>query len=244
MMQLPLKIVWPEVPGFETFVAGNNDGALKAVRALSLRRGVPILLHGMAGTGKTHLLQAAVRSAFQDGQRGVLISFANCASTPPPTDLVVGFDEIAVLAFDEYEMACADRRWAEALIRLIDRRQVDNKVLLFGGRKAPSALPSDTMPDLRSRFAGCAIFGLRPLSEMDQREALKRHARARGLVLDDNVVNFMFHRLPRDLSNMIFVLERLSTASLSKQRRLTVPFVQDCLASIPNLHHSPDKSDT
>lgn len=241
MMQLPLTIGWPQVPGFETFIAGNNQDALEAVRALSSRGKIPILLHGTAGTGKTHLLQAAVHASFRSGQKGALISFANYRSLPPPAELFDCLDELSILALDEYEIACVNQQWAEALIRLIDRRRVDGKALLFGGRKPPSALPSDTIPDLRSRLAACAVFGLRPLSEMDQRRALKSHARARGLTLDDKVINFMFHRLPRDLSSMVFILESLSTASLSTQRRLTVPFVQNCLASMPQLHRSPGK---
>lgn len=238
MIQLPLNIGWSQVPSFETFASGNNEDALQTVHTLSLHGGVPVLLHGMPGTGKTHLLQAAVRAAEEAGRRSVHISLADCISRSVSHELTTDFDEIAVLALDDYESACTDRKWAEALIRLIDRRRTDGQALLFASRRSPSALPSDTMPDLRSRLAACAVFCLRPLTEMNQREALKRHARARGLALDDNVVNYMIHRLPRDLSTLISILESLSTVSLSTQRRLTVPFVQEWLSSMPHsIHH-------
>lgn len=244
MIQLPLKIGWPQVPSFETFAPGDNEDALQAMRAFSVHGGVPILLHGVAGTGKTHLLQAAVGAACQAGHRGAHLSLADCLSSSPSPELLFGFDDVPVLALDEYEAVCSDRKWAEALIRLIDQRRIDGQALMFAGRKAPLALHSDTMPDLRSRLAACAVFSLRSLSELNQREALRRHARARGLTLDDHVINFILHRLPRDLPTLICVLEGLSATSLSTQRRLTVPFVQNWLASTPHFLRYKARSGT
>lgn len=64
MQQLPLDISPPEAPGFDNFVAGANAEALASVRSLAagtLRESI-VYLWGEAGSGRSHLLQAAQRA--------------------------------------------------------------------------------------------------------------------------------------------------------------------------------------
>jgi len=65
MEQLPLEITRPPEPTLENFIPGANAEALARVRALaegSLGECV-VYLWGAAGTGRSHLLQAARRAA-------------------------------------------------------------------------------------------------------------------------------------------------------------------------------------
>ena len=64
MQQLPLDISPAQVPAFDNFVAGGNAEALAAVRALAagtLRESI-VYVWGEAGSGRSHLLQAAQRA--------------------------------------------------------------------------------------------------------------------------------------------------------------------------------------
>jgi DnaA family protein len=61
MQQLPLDISPPEAPAFDNYIAGANAEALASVRALAagtLRESI-VYLWGEAGSGRSHLLQAA-----------------------------------------------------------------------------------------------------------------------------------------------------------------------------------------
>ena len=63
MQQLPLGISAPAQPSFDNFVAGRNAEALARVRELAegaLREHI-VYLWGDAGSGRTHLLRAAVQ---------------------------------------------------------------------------------------------------------------------------------------------------------------------------------------
>ena len=237
LQQLPLAIGWRHVPAFDTFSPGENSLVLDAVRTLALSNGTPVLIYGGAGSGKTHLLQAATRTAHQAGRRSAYLPLGDGGNLSP--EVTDGLDDISVLALDECESICMDRRWAEALIRLIDHRNLAGGGLLLACRLAPTALSSRMLPDLRSRLSAFTVFHLKPLADADRRDALQRHANALGLRLDDNTADFMIHRLPRDLPSLVAALERLSVASLGTQRRLTVPFVQQFLL-VQNARESPN----
>jgi DnaA family protein len=64
MQQLPLAISPPAEPDFDNFVAGANEEALARVRELAagtLREAV-VYLWGEPGSGRSHLLRAALRA--------------------------------------------------------------------------------------------------------------------------------------------------------------------------------------
>ena len=64
MHQLPLEISQPAAPAFDNYVAGSNAEALASVRDLAcgaLREAI-VYLWGEAGSGRSHLAQAAARA--------------------------------------------------------------------------------------------------------------------------------------------------------------------------------------
>lgn len=54
-------------------------------------------------------------------------------------------------------------------------------------------------------------------------------ARARGIELDDSVLDWLFARYARDLGALLDLLDRLDQASLAAQRRVTIPFLREVL---------------
>jgi DnaA family protein len=71
---------------------------------------------------------------------------------------------------------------------------------------------------------------VQPLAELDQIAALRLHAQQRGIELPDDVANFLLRRLPRDMHSLCDFLDELDLASLTAQRRITVPFVSHILS--------------
>jgi DnaA family protein len=60
-------------------------------------------------------------------------------------------------------------------------------------------------------------------------QILTLRAHERGLDLPDDTAQYLLRRCPRDLPGLMALLERLDSAALSAQRRLTVPFVKAVL---------------
>jgi DnaA family protein len=61
-MQFVLDLAPPAEPDFDNFVAGPNAEALAAVKALAAGEESIVYLWGEAGSGRTHLLRAALRA--------------------------------------------------------------------------------------------------------------------------------------------------------------------------------------
>lgn len=216
--QLPLPVQLRETASFETFHAGPNAEAVKALEALT----GPVLLFGPEASGRTHLLQAAARR-----HRAAYLPLADLRHYGP--EALQGYEAHGPVCVDDLEAVADDRDWCLTLLRLIDRWRTDGKAYVFAAEAPPERLRL-ALPDLRTRLAACSVIGLRPLQDEDRRELLQERSRARGLEMPPEVSRWLLHTHARDTASLLEALEQLDRAALSAKRRLTLPFVQSVLA--------------
>ncbi len=88
------------------------------------------------------------------------------------------------------------------------------------------------LEDWRSRAAACVVYQVQGLDEAGRAEALRLRAAQLGLQLPQETSEYLLRRMPRDLNSLYDLLDQLDRASLSAQRRLTVPFIRDALESL------------
>jgi DnaA family protein len=100
--------------------------------------------------------------------------------------------------------------------------------MLFSADKPPAQLGIG-LPDLRSRLGACTQFAIKPLDDAERRAVLREQAAARGIGLDEAVLDWLFARYARDLAALLDLLDRLDQASLAAKRRITVPFLREFL---------------
>lgn len=225
--QLALAVQLRDSAELALFHPGPNAEALHAVsRASHGEAPHRLLLQGPSGCGRTHLLQGAVRNASRLGRRSAYLPFAE---RPESTEILDGYGGFDLLALDDVDAVIGNRDWAIALARLLDVTRTQDRTVLIATSQPPDLLDI-ALPDLRTRLAASAVFALKPLEDEDRRLLLQQRARARGLELADGVADFMVRRLPRDGSSLMQALDLLDRASLTAQRRLTLPFVQAALA--------------
>nr|WP_240151758.1 DnaA regulatory inactivator Hda [Oleiagrimonas citrea] len=225
--QLPLALRWPRRQRFEHFHAGENAAAVAAVqRAVEGGEAPWIYLAGPAGSGKTHLLAAACQAASEAGKRVQYLPLR--ALRGPAERAIRGSGGCDLLALDDVDALAGQREAEHALFDLYNRCRAEGATLLFAGNEPPSQLPL-TLPDLRSRLGMCTLAMLRPLSEAERRDVLRTRAQARGIELDDAVLDWLFVHHARDLGALGELLEDIDRASLAAKRRVTVPFVRQLL---------------
>jgi len=224
--QLPLALRWPRRQRFEHFHAGANAAALAAVRTLAVEADAPwIYLHGAAGSGRSHLLLAACQAATAAGRRAQYLPLASITDRAAALRGVAGSE---LLALDDLGAIAGDPDAEHALFDLYNRTRSDGGALLFAAAMAPAELGVE-LPDLRSRLGACTRFALKPLDDDERRAVLHAQAAARGIELDDSVLDWLFARYARDLGALLDLLDKLDQASLAAQRRVTIPFLRDFL---------------
>jgi DnaA family protein len=225
MQQLPLSMRLRDSARFENFVPGANAEVCELLAAPPGTASPRVLwLWGRAGTGKTHLLQAACAAA---GERGLAAAYVDLPQAPA-SGFLDGCETLDLVCLDGLDAVAADREWNAAVFRLHTLLQDGAGRLVVASASPPASLPL-VLPDLRSRLLAASVHQLAEPAEAEQCEALQRRAAARGLELADEAALYLVHRLPRDMHSLFAVLDELDVASLVAQRRLTLPFLRAAL---------------
>jgi DnaA family protein len=231
MAQLPLALALPDHARFETFVAGANRSALEHVRAVAAGEPDKLWLFGPAASGKTHLLQAACCSAALAGKRAMYLALREEFATEPT--ILGGLENLDLLALDRVEQAAGEEAWERELFVLLTELAARRTGLIVAARTPPAA-SGFRLRDLASRAAGMVSYRLAPLDDRDRLDALLARAAERGLEIDEGAAEYLLNRVDRDMAALGRWLERLDHASLAEQRKVTIPFIRELLASVPS----------
>lgn len=225
--QLGLAVALPDPQDFEHFHAGPNLAAVATLRALlEPEAHAALLLHGPAGSGKSHLAKALLKDAEEARLPAAMVAGEALAGT-----LATGarrLEILPLLCIDGLDAAPLDDTAALALIRLVDARRQRAVGTLVTTRR-PAAQLELPRPDLATRLASFTSFGLRSLDDADRIDLLRLRASSRGLHLGPEIAQYLLRHLARDIPSLLAAIDRLDRASLAAQRRLTLPFVQAAL---------------
>lgn len=201
MKQLLLDIQPQALPSINNFVIGKNAEAMHSLnQALSGDASTRfIYFWGAAGSGKSHLLQAAKIVAAEKNLSLV------CAD-----DVHLLDEEAQIRLFDTYNQIRAGEG-----------------ILFAAGNAAPNQM--GLRDDLATRLAWGLTYQLYPLSDEEKAQALKNHAAERGMKLPDEVIDYCLRYLRRDLPNLMATLEALDEWSLTEKKPVTVPLLRKLL---------------
>lgn len=216
--QLVLNIQPEAAPRFDNFMPGDNLELLLALDALArgeLKESV-VYAWGVAGSGRSHLLQATVAEAKQFGHPASYV-----AAGQLPEDLS------GLLAVDDVDALDADGQ--VRLFSLINQARDGAGAVLAAGSAAPAH--QAVREDLATRLSWGLVFGLRPLNEADRATAVRERAAGLGLNLGDDVVRYLLSHGRRDLPSLLATVDALDAYSLSLKRPVTVPLVREWLQS-------------
>jgi DnaA-homolog protein len=220
--QLPLQLRFAGGQRFASFEPQDAE-ALQAVRRLAAGGSERLFLSGPTGSGKTHLLQAACAEAAEHGRQPVYLPLA--AFDGQVAEALQAQPAAELLCIDGVDRAAGDAAAELALFALHNRQHDAGGGLLYAARDTPDQLPLG-LPDLRSRLQHCTRLTLQPLDEAGRRALLQHRAEARGMQLDDSVLDYLFRHVGRDLATLSTLLERIDRDSLAAKRRITVPFLK------------------
>lgn len=224
--QLTLPVQLRDEATMDNFLPGaGNEPALAALGDLLAGQGEPaILLHGGAGSGKSHLLQACCHEA---GAGALYLPLAELSAFPP-SEVLEGIDHIGLLCIDDLQAVLGRTDWEAGLFSLYNRARGSGQTLLMAADAPPRQLRVQ-LPDLRSRLSWALVFQLAAADDEHRAAILQFRARRRGLELPPDVASYIISRAPRGMDALLAKLDALDRASLAQQRHLSIPFVRQTL---------------
>lgn len=225
--QLTLKVGLRDGAVFEAFHAADNALCLNSLSALAEGRGeTQLYIWGAPGSGKSHLLQAACHRA-----REVGLSTAYLPLDAMPESgggVLEDMEAHEVLCLDALDAVLGVPAWDLALFNLINASRALGHRMVFASHDNPAHMPI-SLPDLRSRLLWGAVHRLQALDDEAKLAALRQRAHRRGFELPEEAGRYLLKVCPRDLGDLLEVLERLDHATLASQRKVTIPFIKTVL---------------
>lgn len=237
MEQLVFELVQPEAPSFANFLAGRNAELVDALSAfVTGGRETGMLIWGGPGVGKTHLARAAVALAQEHGLGARLFAHPSEIDDDALASVrASGGQVVAIDGIDLADEAAAGRLFT--LYNVIKERQAR---LIATSRTPLAALP--LREDLRTRLGWGLVYELLALDDDAKPAALALYARGRGIVLSDDVIDYLLRHGRRDMPSLLATLVALDRQSLATKRPITVPLLKSWLQR--ELEWKPAAADT
>lgn len=227
--QLSFPLYLSDDETFASFYPGENASLLAAVHsALEQEHSTYIYFWSGDAGGRSHLLHAACAELSQKGMAVGYVPLDKRAYFVP--EVLDGMEQLALVCIDNIECIAGDEEWEMAIFNLYNRILETGFTRLFISGDRPPRQIDLSLPDLASRLDWGQIYKLQPLSDDDKLQALILRAKLRGFELPEDVGRFLLKRLDRDMRTLFATLDHLDCASITAQRKLTIPFVKEALA--------------
>jgi DnaA family protein len=211
-------------PTLDNFVSGRNAELTVRLRSLDARGGDERLLYlwGPPGSGRTHLLRAALARLEAAGSHVIYI-----ASTPKTT-LPDGLCEMDAVAIDDVERLNEEAQVAFFNVYNVFRDA--GKTLLAAGNVAPMQLP--LRADVVTRLGWGLVYEVHCLSDPEKAQALAEHAAVRGFALQPDLIEYLLTHVRRAMPALLAMLEALDRYSMSAKRAVTMPLLRELLSTL------------
>ena len=225
--QLPLSVSLSDDARFENFYSQGNELVCASVKAAAQGRGEQFtFLWGEEGAGCSHLLQAACHEAEPLGRSSAYLPINELHQMG--VGILDGLEYLEMVCLDHIDIVCGRPDWEEALFHLFNRIRQLNHTLIVAAQLPPKQL-GIKLPDLSSRLSWGVVYQVHSMDDSMKLEAIQMKALARGMVFSEDVARYILHHSSRNMNDLTRILDRLDRLSLSKKRKVTIPFVKDVL---------------
>ncbi len=221
--QLPLSLCSANSISFANYIEGDNQQLLFSLKN---KHELFIYLWGEQGAGKSHLLQAACEQYLNAGHTAIYIPLA--MNHDFSVELLEGLEMMDLVCLDDIDQVIGDAHWEEALFHFFNKiREQKGRLILAADNSAVNL--AIQLADLKSRLSWGLTYQVKLLSDQDKAQAIKLRAQEKGIMMSDDVLNYLLKYSARDMPALMALLEKLDYESLVKQRKLTIPFVKKYL---------------
>lgn len=227
--QLTLNLRLRDEATFENFQIGENEELIESLKNLFSSNEFPVVYLWGRDVGRTHLLQSCCQLASQLNLTSIFLSLKNHQQFSP--QILEGIEDVFLVCLDDVEAIAKNPEWEEALFHFYNRSREKEARLVVSGCSTANQL-GFSLPDFTSRLAMALCYQVKPLTDSQKLIALKSRAQARGIILGEEVGQYLLTHCPRNMRTLFQTLDCLDMASLQSKRKLTIPFVKEVLNNI------------
>lgn len=242
------------VPGAETslrrklnsldsFVVGtSNCLAHKAAQMAVMQPGgySPLLVHGPAGTGKTHLLEGIYSAFRKTNPRAVAVylsaeqftsQFLHALHKSGMASFRAKYRELDLLVIDDLHFLAGKKATIGELQHTIDVLLRGGKQLVFAADRSPAALRV-LGAELTSRLSGGMVCRLEPAEYATRLGIVRNQASQLGMKVPEDVQAYLAATLTSQARELIGALKRLQAESLAQERPITLTLAEQSLVDL------------
>ncbi len=228
--QLTLPMQVKSQASFANYHAFNNQRVVSLLQDFLDQENEEtlVLLSGAAGSGKTHLLSAALHEL--EGRRigARFYGLSEIGKLDEELDyesVFEGIEDYSFVLMDDLDQWVPNPLHERILFNLYNQFKMSGQKLIVSSRLAPRQLRLN-LADLQSRLNSGLILNLLALNDSEKTELLIRWGRERGFYLASETAAFILQHSERSVSELLGVIERLDQASLTQKNRVTLPFIK------------------
>ena len=228
--QIPLPLSFDKRFSLDNYFAPNRDYVTHELKALFDETGESLIgLWGDADSGKTHLLNACAHYARHCQLPFHLFDAAQLmeADAQNFSDFPAG----SVLGVDNLDLLSGNRAWEEQFYQLINRVKDGELRFVFTLSRNPRDI-GFRLADLKSRLMWGLLIALQSPDDKQLAEVLSKRSRLLGLVIGQDALKYLLNHFSRRLSDQMQLLYQLDHAALSRQRKITIPFIRETLQRV------------
>jgi DnaA family protein len=233
--EYPIKVAQIALPlsfdrhfSFDNYFSEPGRLTVSNLQALIGGKGESMIgLWGSSDSGKTHLLNACAYFARQQDIGFQLYDGVELKQYD--ADYFEDFETCGVLAIDNLDAICGIRKWEERFYQIINRCKNGELSLVFTMSENPSYLNCQ-LADFQSRLSWGLLLQLCAIRESDIGEVVRQRAGLLGIELSKEVISYLMAHYSRQISVQIDILRVLDSASMSTQKKISIPFVKQALA--------------
>lgn len=231
---MPKQLTFPfpsnDEATFENFYPGQNHILVDLIKNFSKQSEIfCAYIWGGAGTGKTHLLQAACSEKLESERQRIYLALSQLKNSSPA--LLKKMNPVSLVCIDDIDAISQNPLWEEALFHFYNSVQANGGSLILSSAINPQNL-SIQLPDLKSRLTASFVIEIKPLSDEEKLAVLRTRAKIRGFDLSEEVMEFLITHFPRDMMKLMDILNQLDEVSLVEKRRVTIPLVKKALGLV------------
>ena len=245
-LQTPQTALAPDRRPFgdlESFVVGPSNRLAYASAEMAARQPgqiTPLVIHGPTGVGKTHLLQGTW-IALRKAHRTIRVIYLSAEQfTSSFLEALRGsglpsfrrkYRGVEVFLLDDLHFLCGKRATQIEMLHTVDELLRDGRQLVFASDRPPSDL-TELGPEMIGRLNSGMVCPMEPPDCQTRRGIVAQMARRMGMVVPEDVQDFIAARLVSHARELSGALCRLQASSQAFGRPLTLPMAEEALSDM------------